>query len=146
MWRYPDGETFKKRLPNKITDGVVVRWPKDLSIEQLDALGYNEAIPMQREQFTTYTTQWVRDGLVYREQVVTAVVDEAARDAALAATLRAERDRLLAGCDWTQLADAPLSEDERDAWTLYRQELRDVPQQPGFPGVVAWPQVAEPAA
>ncbi|WP_285907485.1 tail fiber assembly protein, partial [Pseudodesulfovibrio pelocollis] len=58
----------------------------------------------------------------------------------------AERDRLLAGCDWTQLADAPLSEDERDAWTLYRQELRDVPQQPGFPGVVAWPQVAEPAA
>ncbi|WP_285906770.1 tail fiber assembly protein [Pseudodesulfovibrio pelocollis] len=138
MYRYPDG-TIKRRLPNKITDGDVVRWSKDMTVEQLDALGYNEAIPIQRQPFTTYTTEWVKDGLVYREQIVTAVVDEEARDAALAESVRAERDRLLAECDWTQLADVPLDALEIGLWADYRQALRDVPGQAGFPGAVEWP-------
>ncbi|MFH1914427.1 MAG: tail fiber assembly protein [Pseudomonadota bacterium] len=145
MWRYPD-ETIKRRLPDTVVDGTVVRMTRDLTTDQLDALDYNEAMPVFREPFTTYETQWIRDGLVYREQVVTAVVDEVARDAAMAADIRAQRDRLLAECDWTQLADAPLSEDERDAWTAYRQELRDVPQQAGFPDAVGWPVEPEAAA
>lgn len=53
--------------------------------------------------------------------------------------IRAERDRLLAECDWTQLADAPLIADEKSAWAVYRQALRDVPQQAGFPASVTWP-------
>ncbi|ADU61362.1 MAG: phage tail assembly chaperone [Pseudodesulfovibrio sp.] len=138
MWRYPDG-TFKRRLALKVAMAGAIHAAKDLTREQLDTLGYNEAIPVVREPYTTYETQWVKDGLVYLETVVTAVVDEAARDAALATTIRAERDRLLAECDWTQLADAPLDEDGREAWTGYRQELRDVPQQAGFPGVAEWP-------
>jgi hypothetical protein len=112
---------------------------KDLGLDQLDGLGFNEAVPITREPYTTCETAWGKDGLVYREQIVTAMVDEAARDAALAGSIRAERDQRLAECDWTMLADAPLSEDEREAWGAYRQELRDVPQQPGFPRVVEWP-------
>jgi hypothetical protein len=41
--------------------------------------------------------------------------------------VRAVRYDLLAASDWTQLPDAPLSDDERAAWATYRQELRDVP-------------------
>ncbi|WP_412841983.1 phage tail assembly chaperone, partial [Cereibacter johrii] len=26
------------------------------------------------------------------------------------------------------------------AWTAYRQALRDVPEQPGFPAEIAWPE------
>ncbi|MUM77257.1 hypothetical protein GKC30_06400 [Pseudodesulfovibrio sp. F-1] len=144
MYRYPD-ETIRRRLPGRMIDGNVIRYTRDMNAEQLDALGYNEAIPVVRQPHTVYTTEWIKDELVYREQIVTAVVDEAARDAALARSIRAERDRLLGLSDWTQLADAPLSEDERDAWTAYRQELRDVPQQARFPGAVAWPELHEPA-
>ena len=56
-----------------------------------------------------------------------------------AAQLRATRALLLSACDWTQLADAPLASEPRAAWAVYRQALRDVPQQPGFPADVAWP-------
>jgi hypothetical protein len=54
-----------------------------------------------------------------------------------AAAIRAERDALLATTDWTQLPDVP--EAIREAYAVYRQALRDVPQQSGFPDVVEWP-------
>lgn len=54
--------------------------------------------------------------------------------------VRRRRDALLLDCDWTQVADAPLTEDEREEWRVYRQALRDVPQQPGFPAAVVWPE------
>lgn len=56
-----------------------------------------------------------------------------------AAQMRATRARLLSGSDWTQLADAPLASELRAAWAVYRQALRDVPQQVGFPADVTWP-------
>lgn len=49
---------------------------------------------------------------------------------------RAQRDELLAASDWTQVADAPV---DQEAWATYRQALRDVPDQSGFPGEIAWP-------
>ena len=45
----------------------------------------------------------------------------------VAETLVRKRDRDLAGSDWTQIGDAPLSEDQRQAWAVHRQELRDYP-------------------
>lgn len=38
--------------------------------------------------------------------------------------MRIHRDRLLAECDWTQVADAPVN---KAAWAAYRQALRDFP-------------------
>jgi hypothetical protein len=38
---------------------------------------------------------------------------------------RTERTAKLFACDWTQLADSPLTEEEKTAWAVYRQELRD---------------------
>ena len=54
----------------------------------------------------------------------------------LAANARAERDALLTACDWTQVADAPV---DQAAWCAYRQALRDVPEQAGFPTEIIWP-------
>jgi len=39
--------------------------------------------------------------------------------------IRQERDRRLAECDWTQAADVPLSEEKKEEWRIYRQQLRD---------------------
>ena len=59
-------------------------------------------------------------------------------DEEVAAQVRAERDQLLAATDWTQAADVP--EEVRIKWQPYRQALRDVPQQKGFPHEVVWPE------
>lgn len=53
--------------------------------------------------------------------------------------VRAQRNSLLTLCDWTQLPDAPLTEEQKQAWAEYRQALRDVPEQAGFPENVVWP-------
>jgi hypothetical protein len=50
--------------------------------------------------------------------------------------VRAERDALLAASDWTQVADGPV---DQAAWAVYRQALRDVTAQVGFPDAVVWP-------
>lgn len=55
--------------------------------------------------------------------------------------VRAVRDQLLKESDWTQTLDAPLREEEKEAWRVYRQALRDVPAQEGFPENVIWPEV-----
>ena len=53
-----------------------------------------------------------------------------------AAIVRSQRNALLLASDWTQLPDAPV---DQAAWAVYRQELRDVPDQVGFPASVVWP-------
>lgn len=40
--------------------------------------------------------------------------------------LRVKRDYLLKECDWTQIRDVDLADNE--AWVMYRQQLRDLPQ------------------
>lgn len=57
----------------------------------------------------------------------------------LAAALRLQRNALLAATDFTQLADVPISSALRTDFADYRQDLRDVPQQGGFPSSVTWP-------
>jgi hypothetical protein len=57
--------------------------------------------------------------------------------------VRGRRDELLRACDWTQLSDTALTEEQATAWAAYRQALRDVPQQTGFPNSVTWPNKPE---
>jgi hypothetical protein len=63
--------------------------------------------------------------------------DLAARLAQQAAAVRADRNARLAATDWTQIADSTA---DKAAWATYRQALRDVPSQAGFPQSVTWPQ------
>lgn len=57
--------------------------------------------------------------------------------------VRNERNLRLAYTDWTQLPDAPLTAEQKAAYAEYRQALRDVPAQDGFPENVAWPMSFE---
>jgi len=59
------------------------------------------------------------------------------RTASCAKDARQKRNQLLAECDWTQLTDAPTLASA--SWTAYRQALRDVPAQQGFPWNIIWP-------
>jgi hypothetical protein len=60
----------------------------------------------------------------------------AAKDAEQAKSVRAERNSLIAECDWTQVEDSPV---DKAAWATYRQELRDLTLQEGFPFDVTYP-------
>ena len=54
------------------------------------------------------------------------------------AQVRYLRNAKLAICDWTQLADVPVS-DKKAAWAVYRQSLRDLPQKYTSPSSIVWP-------
>lgn len=59
-----------------------------------------------------------------------------AETALQAFSVRNTRNTKLAACDWTQVADAPVNQ---ATWAAYRQALRDITAQAGFPWDVQWP-------
>ena len=61
----------------------------------------------------------------------------AERTSAKESEVRQQRNQLLSACDWTQLPDAPVPP---APWAAYRQQLRDVTGQAGFPWDVVWPE------
>jgi hypothetical protein len=58
-------------------------------------------------------------------------------EAKLAEEIRAERNKKLVESDWSQVVDTPQT--IKDKWAPYRQQLRDLTTQPGFPQNVVWP-------
>ena len=58
-------------------------------------------------------------------------------------SVRRERDRKIAETDYFLAPDYPISAEDREAVKDYRQALRDVPQQDGFPDSVEWPEPPE---
>jgi hypothetical protein len=64
----------------------------------------------------------------------------AGADDRAAAEIRTERDTKLTESDWTQVADVPV---DQAAWATYRQALRDIPDQAGFPNTINWPTKPE---
>lgn len=66
--------------------------------------------------------------------------EEAQRLAQMQSEVRAKRNSLLTASDWTQVEDAPV---DQAAWATYRQALRDISAQAGFPATVVWPTQPE---
>jgi hypothetical protein len=60
----------------------------------------------------------------------------AAKDAEQAKAVRQQRTEKLKDTDWTQLADSTA---DKTAWAAYRQALRDITAQAGFPWTIDWP-------
>jgi hypothetical protein len=52
------------------------------------------------------------------------------------ATVRVDRTKRLAECDWTQIADSTV---DKAAWATYRTALRDITKADGFPWTMVWP-------
>lgn len=75
------------------------------------------------------------------EQLVEIVPDHVLA-AGYASWARSQRDVLLRASDWTQAEDSPLSEERKALWLTYRQVLRDLPSQVGFPNC-QWPDEPE---
>lgn len=55
--------------------------------------------------------------------------------------LREKRDFLLWKSDWSMLSDVPLDDAQKIQWKVYRQALRDLPQNTQSPGQPQWPEI-----
>jgi hypothetical protein len=58
----------------------------------------------------------------------------------LARVVRAQRNRLLDASDKRMAPDYPQSRPSYEAWARYRESLRRITEQPGFPANVSWPR------
>lgn len=84
-----------------------------------------------------FVTPYFKDGQVLSVTVVAKTEsDYTAEREAAAEAVRSKRNELLAQSDWTQVADAPV---DKAAWAEYRQALRDISLQSGFPFEVVFP-------
>lgn len=91
---------------------------------------YEKAVEVApvRNEFGIWRQSWV--------VVLMSGAEQLEADARKAEEMRSERNYKLFCTDWTQLADAPV---DPAAWAIYRQELRELTTQAGFPWEVAWP-------
>lgn len=64
---------------------------------------------------------------------------KAQKDAEFAKAVRSSRDKLLADCDWVVVKAFESGQSVPAAWGTYRQALRDITKQIGFPTTIDWP-------
>ena len=130
-------------------DNPNTSFPKNLSDELLAEYGMYRVESGTPPEFNEITQQLIQDALptlidskwVINWAVVDKDQDQIDRDTqAKAETVRPQRNGLLLKSDWTQLADAPLTADQKTAWATYRQALRDITEQTSFPINITWPE------
>lgn len=68
------------------------------------------------------------------------ILTDAEYDTVLAASARQKRDRLIAATDYLVTPDYPIESDRLAKVKIYRQALRDIPEQSGFPRSITWPE------
>ena len=111
--------------------GTVYQYSQAAGVEQIEGKWYTKYIlgPIFTDTPATDTTP-----------AKTAAENEAAykamKDAEQAKSVRNSRNQKLKDCDWTQIADSTV---DKTAWATYRQALRDITAQAGFPWTVEWP-------
>lgn len=108
-------------------------WPpgiKPVTVADYTQVSYNPEI----EQVKPNLSQDV-DGTYHVNWTVERIPEEI-----VAANQRKKRNELLVSSDWTRLDDAPVN---KTAWATYRQKLRDISKQSGFPWDVKWPTKPE---
>jgi hypothetical protein len=138
-------ETFPYSIGDLRRDNPNTSFPRNPSEEMLAGWSVFPVIEQEPPSFNpaTQNLNQVNPILVNGEWLqaweVTDFSSEeiAERTEAKAAEVRADRNQRLAACDWTQLPDSPA---DHEAWAVYRQALRDLTSQAGFPWNINWPE------
>lgn len=126
-------------------------FPDVWTAQLIDNLGMDQVLDSPQPTITRYQIA-SRDGVEQDAKgnwvwkwVVVDMDDEqkAAIDAQQAQAVRDTRNKRIADSDWTQLDDTPVGNAGKLAWASYRQALRDITAQPGFPWDIQWPTKPE---
>jgi len=141
---------FGLGLPKVLTEAIINEWGGDIVFEGPQATGGTVYQYSQRSGVEQLEGKWYTKyilGPVFTdtpatetEPAKTAAENEAEykarKDAEQAANVRRQRTEMLKDCDWTQVADSTA---DKTAWATYRQALRDITGQAGFPWTITWP-------
>ena len=111
------------------TGGTVYQYSQAQGVEQINGKWYTKYV--LGPTFIDTVVDGVTTTALEHENAY-----KAQKDTEQAKSVRATRDAKLAECDWTQVADAPV---DKAVWATYRQALRDITTQTGFPWTVTWP-------
>jgi hypothetical protein len=114
------------------TGGTVYQYSQRDGVEQIDGKWYTKHIlgPV----FTDTTVEGVTTTAAEHE-----VAYKATKDTEQAKSVRTTRDDKLKECDWVVIKNLETNSNIPGAWEVYRQALRDVPTQSGFPWTITWP-------
>jgi hypothetical protein len=137
-------------LPAVLTEEVINEWGGDVVFEGPQATGGTVYQYSMRSGVTEIEGKWYTNyilGPVFTDRAAegdqpaqTAAEQETAykamKDAEQAKSVRTSRTEKLKDCDWTQIADSTA---DKTAWATYRQQLRDITGQAGFPWTITWP-------
>jgi hypothetical protein len=113
------------------TGGTVYQYSQASGVEQVDGKWYTKYI-----LGPVFTDTPATDETPAKTAAENEAAYKAVKDAEQAKSVRATRGEKLAESDWTQVADAPV---DKAVWATYRQALRDVTTQTGFPWTITWP-------
>ena len=138
-----------------------VSFPKDISNDLLNSYGYDVILigepavvtppygvstragieEINGEWFTRFVEGPIFEDTVDEEGNITTAEENEMEyrrniDDEAAERIRSKRNKELMNTDWTQLVDSSANQND---WALYRQELRDITNQEGFPHTVTWP-------
>ena len=93
----------------------------------------------ERKAFAVCKTaeEWLQHGVVYTE------TEDQLTQEQLAQRARAMRDYLLTACDYYVMPDYPATEEGLVKVKAYRQALRDITRQDGFPSEIEWPVIPD---
>lgn len=128
-------ERFPYTISDLRRDNPNVSFPATVPDAELASYGVERVTPATAPSINTLTHRLERSCELV-DGVWTEVWTETQRESAVAEkNIRDQRNQLLSQTDWTQLSDSIVA----STWTTYRQELRDVPAQDGFPYSVTWP-------
>jgi hypothetical protein len=117
-------------------DNPGTSFPKDVTDEIFASYGVVPVVETTAPNFDSKTHSVTQDiSLVGSDWTQSWTVEQLPEDIA-SENVRGRRNHLLKKTDYTQLADAP---GDTAAWATYRQALRDIPAQDGFPFTVTWP-------
>lgn len=119
-------------------------FPVPLTAEILADFGADVVLEGPQAQPTRYQVAY-RDGVEqidgkwFTKYSVADMDDDAkaAKDAEQAKSVRSDRNQRLKDSDWSQGKD--IADAMSQPWAVYRQTLRDIPSQAGFPWEVVWP-------
>lgn len=148
---------FGLGLPQDLTEAVLNDWGADVVFEGPQATGgtvYQYSMRQGVEQIDgKWYTKYVL-GPIFTDipatdtgPAKTAAEQEAeykaAKDAEQAKSVRRQRDEKLKDCDWRVIKALESNQPQDFGWAAYRQALRDVPAQSGFPWTIDWPAQPE---
>ena len=123
-----------------------VSLPSDITRAWFESSGN---ICMESDTEPEFFTRWVNTPAGSPDNVapedtfvrgIAIVLTDAEYDTVLAASARQKRDRLIAATDYLVTPDYPISDDRLAKIKIYRQALRDIPEQSGFPRTITWPE------